>query len=83
MSPLVKSIKIHCDGNPFSAVSSLRNMVIPESVHSDIIDKDGKGQHKQFFENRLVRGASSFMWDRMTQMRLEDVFQHGCKEYSS
>ena len=60
MSLLVKSIKIHCDGNPFSAVPPLRNMmssmVIPDSVHSDIIERDEKGQHeyKQFIENRLV-----------------------------
>ena len=36
------------------------SMVIPESVHADILDRDAKGQqeYKQFIKSRLLLGPT-------------------------
>ena len=49
------------------------SMVIPESVHADILDRDAKGQqeYKQFIKSRLLLGSTLSTWDRIKQMKLK------------
>ena len=76
-SSLKKSIEIHCEGNPYTNLVPLKNivssMVIPDNILSDILDRDDKGQasYMEYVTNRLLDSSEVSIWDTMKKIKLK------------
>ena len=74
---LKHSIEEHCEGNPFSQKTPLKNIVssalIPDSAKSDILNFKEKGQARfhEFIKDRLLPYSELFIWSPMKKIKLK------------
>ena len=74
---LKQSIEEHCEGNPFSKKTPLKNItssaLIPDAAKSDILKFQEKGQSRfqEFIDDRLLSFSKLSIWDHMKKMKLK------------
>ena len=74
---LKESIEIHCEGNPFTELTPLKNIassaLIPEAAKHDILNFHEKGQirFQEFIKDRLLVSSKLSIWDTMKKMKLK------------
>lgn len=70
-------ILLHCEGNPYTVGTPLKNivssMIVPEVAKSDILQRDEKGQlaYRTFVNERLRIGSAVSIWDPMKKLKLK------------
>jgi len=74
---LHQSIKLHCEGNPFTVESPLKSVVssalVPKKAEEDIPGDTEKGQKRfeEFVEDRLLPSSKHSLWDAMKKLKLK------------
>ena len=74
---LAKAITVHCEGNPYTVKTPLKNItsskLVPKSMHDDFLNFDEKGQAaaEEFVKLRLAPGSTVSMWAPMKKLKLK------------
>lgn len=74
---LAKAITAHCEGNPYTLKTPLKNItsskLVPESMHDDFLNFDVKGQAaaEEFVKLRLSPGSKISFWAPMKKLKLK------------
>ena len=74
---LRQSIELHCEGNPFTKKTPLKNIVssalVPDGAKNDILHYQEKGQTRlqEFIQDRLLSSSKLSIWDHMKKLKLK------------
>ena len=78
---IAQSIELHCEGNPYTTETPLRNLassaVIPKHMKDDILEFPSKGQKafEEFVEKRLKPSSQISIWQPMKKLKLTNFNQ--------
>ena len=74
---LRQSIERHCEGNPFTNETPLKNVIssalVPDEAKCDILFYHEKGQQRfqEFVKDRLLSSSELSIWDPMKKLKLK------------
>jgi len=74
---LRQSIELHCEGNPFTKKTPLKNIVssalVQDDAKNDILHYQEKGEKRlqEFIQDRLLSSSELSVWDPMKKLKLK------------
>jgi len=75
---LRQSIELHCEGNPFTKKTPLKNIVssalVQDGAKNDILHYQEKGQKRlqKFIQKRLLSSSELSVWDPMKKTQTQN-----------